>query len=99
MSPQFRAWLDDEDKISYLAGAYVRYAAGPTLHVVENVELVGEFANELGCADVSLRRFNPGYVPGIVEVRFTPTETLARRLGIYEWPGRDRFEGLVHEDG
>jgi hypothetical protein len=66
-------------KRSFLAGAYARFGRKGEFRLA-NAEhkalLIRDLLRELGCSNVELMRANPGYVPAIRVVRFTPTPAI-----------------------
>jgi len=72
---------DRRAKLSFLAGAYVRYGEGSLFRFANaehKAELIRDLLNEFGCSQVELVHTNPGgYVPWIFEVRFEPSPELS----------------------
>jgi len=80
----------NEEKLSYLAGAYARHGQGNTFRLANarhKAEVVADLLRELGCRGVTLSLTNPGYAPSIHEVGFEPSEDVARWLQPYRRQG------------
>jgi hypothetical protein len=75
-------------KLSFLAGAYVRFGEKSVFRFANarhKAELVRELLTELGCTNVELIHSNPGYIPAVFDVVFEPSDEI-----------RDWFAGGTH---